>query len=752
MLRTNRTNRICAALAVLLCTLCSCKTEPGTRPQPGAQAPAMVTRWTEAGFKGTPLPEYPRPSLVRDRWLNLNGTWQFEVGGASQPPPFDRDLRRKIRVPFPVESSLSGIEEHHEHLWYKRSFDVPTGWRADRLWLHFGAVDWEAEVWVNGRNLGVHRGGYDPFAVEITDALLTIPAQELVLRVYDPTDAGEQMRGKQAVDGEGIWYRPVSGIWQTVWVEPVPRRGIDDLILEPDLEAGSVAVTAVGQDQLGDDLIEVELLERGGLLAARRGTVGERLVVPIPAPRAWSPEDPFLYDLRVTRTAADGRVREQVTSYFGLRTIERVVGEDGQVRLHLNGEPRFLMGVLDQGWWPDGLYTAPTDEALYHDVSLARSLGFDLVRKHVKVEPERWYHWCDRLGLLVWQDMPNAGNYTTAGREQFEVELARLIEAREHHPSIIGWVLFNEGWGQYDTERLTAEVRHLDPSRLVTGASGWVDADVGDVIDAHHYPGPRLPEASATRLAAVGEFGGVSLPVQGHGARGDAWGYQAAVNGEQLAFAYEGHLRDMWQLVDQGLDLAVYTQLTDVESETNGLVTYDRAVLKVPAERIAAANRRQLRTLRTLLATGEQGGRAWRYRLTPPEGDWTREYGASLDLPGEDGGWLEGLAGFGTHGTPGAVVRTEWSTNDLWMVTDFELGSVPAGDLLLRLHHDDQVEVWLNGTQILGRTGFTTSYTRMNTGLRAEDLLVVGENRIAVHVHHAGGGQYADVGVEVLAD
>jgi glycosyl hydrolase family 2 len=740
--------------AVLLFALYACKSAENELPVEfgSAGSGGRVTPWTEAGYRRVPLPEYPRPSLVRDRWLNLNGVWQFEVGGASQPPPFDRDLGRKIRVPYAVESSLSGIEEHHEHLWYKRTFDVPTGWRGDRVWLRFGAVDWEAEVWVNGRNLGVHRGGYDPFAIDITDALLAIPAQELLLRVFDPTDEGEQMRGKQALKPGGIWYTPVSGIWQTVWIEPVPRRGIEDLVVEPDLEAGTVAVTAVGQDLLGDDMVEVELLERGGLLAARRGAVGERLVVPIPAPRAWSPEDPFLYDLRVTRSAGDGRAREQVTSYFGLRTIERVIGEDGQVHLELNGEQRFLMGVLDQGWWPDGLYTAPSDEALQNDVTLAKSLGFDLIRKHVKVEPERWYHWCDRLGVLVLQDIPNGGNRTEAGREQFEAEMARLVAARGRHPSIIGWVLFNEGWGQYDTGRLTRELQGLDPTRLVTGASGWVDVEAGDMIDVHHYPGPRAPQASASRLAVLGEFGGVSWPVPGHDARSEAWGYQATEDSEQLAFAYEGHLRDMWTLVDAGLDLAVYTQLTDVETETNGLVTYDREVIKVPAERIAAANRCQMRPLRTVSPTAELGGRSWRYSVDRPEGDWILKYGESLDLPGKDHGWVEGLSGFGVAGTPGAVVRTDWSSGDLWLVTDFELGSVPAGDLLLRLHHDEQVKVWINGTLVLSREGFTTSYTRVDTGLRAEDVLVAGENHIAVHVRNSGGGQYVDVGVEVLGD
>ena len=334
---------------LLLLAACAAPTEPDVPEPTPAASGGTLTRWGQALDREAPLPEYPRPSMVRQRWRSLNGPWQFEPRTPSQPLPFDRELSGEILVPFPPESVLSGVKAHHEHLWYKRDFDVPTGWRSDRVLLHFGAVDWEAEVWVNGRRLTLHRGGYDPFTVDITPALLPIPEQQLLVRVSDPTDAGEQMRGKQVRDPKGIWYTPVSGIWQTVWIEPVPRRGVDELAIEPSYDpetrAGSVAVTVGGIDLLGGDLVEVEVLERGGLSAARRGAVGERIEVPIPAARPWSPEDPFLYDLRVTRTGAEGKVLDRVHSYFGLRRIERVIKEIGAVFLQDEGERRRLRHV-----------------------------------------------------------------------------------------------------------------------------------------------------------------------------------------------------------------------------------------------------------------------------------------------------------------------------------------------------------------------------------------------------------------------
>lgn len=680
----------------------------------------------------------------------MNGPWQFEFGNPTQPPPFGRQLAGEILVPFAPESRLSGVEEHQPHLWYRRHFEVPTGWRRDRVLLHFGAVDWEAEIWVNGRPLAMHRGGYDPFTVDVTAAILPVPEQELIVRVFDPTGSGEQMRGEQSL-AHGSGPRPaVSGIWQTVWMEPVPRRGIDELLIEPDLDSGSVAVTVGGIDPLGGDQVEVEVLERGGLLAARRGDVGERLLVPIPAPRAWSPEDPFLYDLRVIRTGAEGKVIERVHSYFGLRTVGRVTGADGLPRITINGEPRFLMGVLDRGLWPGGLYTPPDDEAVRMDLATAKSMGFDLVRKHAKVEPERWYAWCDRLGLLVWQDLPWPALRTPEGQSQFEIELDAVVAARRQHPSIIGWVMADQEQGQPDASRICAELQAADPGRLVTRSSSWIGTALGTVADAGLSLGSA--ESDPRRLSVLGQYGGTNLPIEGH-TPPDPLGYQLegswVVDAGELAFAYEDQARQVWGLVGEGLAAAFYAQLTDVESRASGLMTYDREVIKVPVERLARANQGRFAPLYVVLPAADAGGRNWRYRTTEPEGDWLKVYGRALDLPGSEESWVDGVGGFGEE-QPGTLLRTPWTTPDIWMISDLNLPAPPEGELVLRLLHGGQVTVWINGKEVLVRPGSTGSYVRIPTGLEVRDVLIQGQNRIAVHCRGSEGQHRVDLGVEVL--
>jgi beta-galactosidase/beta-glucuronidase len=535
---------------------------------------ALMTRWARDVSPDHAWPEYPRPQLVRDRWANLNGLWDYAIRPRAEGRPETFDGR--ILVPFPVESALSGVMRPvgaDARIWYRRTVRVP--W-SSKLLLHFEAVDWEATVWVNGRELGTHRGGYDAFAFEL-------PAEgdlEIVVAVWDPTDSGTQPRGKQVNTPNGIFYTATSGIWQTVWLEPVADEFIHGVHIVPALDRVTVTVDVPGRVELAIGALRVE------------GNGGEPIEVLIPEPKLWSPDSPYLYDLEV-RSAQD-----VVKSYFGLRTIAVADG-----RLVLNGQPLFQYGPLDQGFWPDGLYTPPGDAAMRSDLEVTKQLGFNAVRKHVKVESDRWYYWCDKLGLLVWQDMPSGDKYvhfltqeiqrTPESAQQFELELKRMIDGRYNHPSIVMWVLFNEGWGQYATQRLTEAMKRGDPTRLVNAASGWNDLHVGDVIDSHIYPGPGAPKPGGPdRPGVLGEFGGLGLTVSGHTWLDQgSFSYVMLPDAAALEARYLEQMEALRRLIAPGLAAAIYTQTTDVEGEVNGLMTYDRAVIKVDPARVAAAHR-----------------------------------------------------------------------------------------------------------------------------------------------------------------
>ncbi len=567
-----------------------------------ADGARLITRWGKSVAPDAVLQEYPRPQMVRSEWMNLNGLWEFSTdpdvprAGMRETHRAARPSLEQILVPFPVESALSGIMRHEGVLNYRRTFRLPENWRGKRILLHFGAVDWKADVFCNDRSVGKHTGGYDPFTCDITDALASGEEQILQVIVEDPTDdttsRSDPPRGKQTLHPHGIWYTPASGIWQTVWLEPVPPMRIEDLKIVPDLETESVRISVETAGETNGCRLRFSLFAKGKAVARAEGRPGAEIALPIARPRHWSPEDPFLYDLRVELRQGDSLI-DMVRSYFGMRSI--AIGRDpaGMMRILLNGKPYFQIGPLDQGYWPDGISTAPSEEALRFDIETMKTLGFNMVRKHVKVEPERWYYWCDRLGLLVWQDMPSAQkNESRLGRDQFEGELRRMIETLRNHPSIVMWVIFNEGWGQYDTERLAAMAKKLDPARLVDAASGWTDKNVGDVKDVHNYPDPVAPARDSSRALVLGEFGGLGLAIDGHTWERKHWGYQGVSDREQLTRKYESFLRAVAQLwKEQGLSAAVYTQLTDVETECNGLLTYDRAVLKPVAKRVAAANR-----------------------------------------------------------------------------------------------------------------------------------------------------------------
>ncbi|MEV6949123.1 PA14 domain-containing protein [Streptomyces sp. NPDC051172] len=557
----------------------------------------LRTPWADQVGADNALPEYPRPQLTRPAWLGLNGRWQFAAATTGEKPPVGRTLAERILVPYPVESQLSGLERHEDRMWYRRTFTVPADWKIGsgrRLRLNFGAVDWRAEVYVNGTEVARHQGGYDKFSADITGALKPGRTQELIVGVYDPTDAatGENPPlGKQRLDPGGIWYTPTSGIWQTVWMEPVATDHVDSLKLIPDVAKSQLTVEEKG---VRDGVpITATAYDGKRKVATARGRTGAPLTLTIRDPHLWSPDDPFLYDLKVTVGA------DRVGSYFGMRSIA-VEKVNGVPRTLLNGKPVFMMATLDQGYWPDGLYTAPTDDALAHDLKVHKQLGFNAVRKHIKVEPDRWFYWADRLGLMVWQDMPamTAGvNPSAEARAEYEREMKQMIDEHISSPSVVMWVTFNEGWGQYDEARIADQAKAWDPTRLVNSMSGLnlgADGGTGDIMDEHGYPSPALPPHPDGRRALVsGEYGGLGLAVPGH-----AWSVQQSyVDVDQAAYTddYLTKLAEVHALACKGSNGAVYTQISDVEGELNGLLTYDRKVLKPDAQRVRTAQQALIR-------------------------------------------------------------------------------------------------------------------------------------------------------------
>ncbi len=640
------------------------------------QTPPLTTTWTSLVSPANAHPEYPRPQLVRDRWLNLNGEWQFASGSLYSSPPFNQTLTETILVPFPVESALSGIMRHEETLWYRRTFTVPNEWAGQRVLLNFDAVDWETTAFVNQSLVGVHRGGYDSFTFDVTDQLINGP-NELVVKVYDPTDNGNQPMGKQRLNARTLWYSPVSGIWQTVWLEPVANAHITRLDMESDLEHGALLLTVRGSGITTETVEAMATL--GGLPVSPMvtGSADVTLSVPITGAHGWSPHDPFLYDLNV-KLRNESTVVDQVSSYFGLRTITVTkVGDD--MRPLLNNQFVFQLGVLDQGYWPDGLYTSPTDDALRFDIEQAKALGYNTIRKHVKVEPARRYYWADRLGLLVWQDMPSMReNYAPSidDQAQFENELRAMIDQHRSFPSIVTWVVFNEGWGQFNTVRLTTLVKALDASRLVDSASGWNDRDVGDVIDVHHYVDPIAPAPSTFRVSALGEFGGVGLMINSH-----TWtdhGHAPEWAADQATLTQRGVqlIQSTHALMLQaGLSAAIYTQLYDIEEEPNGWLTYDRAVMKPILLPIQAAQQH-------LISSSLSIGMPYTHTAR-----WTFDEGSGLMAHDAFG-----------HGNDAVLINgPQWITGAITGALSFDglNDYVSVGRSLLRTDSDYTVAAWV---------------------------------------------------------
>ena len=569
------------------------------------------TPWAEQVDPTAPLPDYPRPLMERAEWVNLNGLWDYAVLPVGQA--FGQ-AEGQILVPFCIESSLSGVGKtvgKDNNLWYRRSFTVPKRWKGQRILLHFGAVDWKADIWINGVKTGSHTGGYTPFSLDITDALIA-GENTLTVRVWDGTDTGYQPRGKQVSKPSGIWYTSVTGIWQTVWMEPVPAQHIADLKTTPDLDNGCIRVLACG---VQEGLIEARLLDGGKVIATARAIAGTETEIAVPDPHLWTPDDPFLYGLEVV-LLNDGKPVDRVQSYCAMRQVGVKTGADGIKRLTLNGKPLFMYGPLDQGWWPDGLYTAPTDEALAFDVQKTKDWGFNMIRKHVKVEPARWYYHCDRLGILVWQDMPSGDLHggwqntrwyegtefvrSAVSEACYRKEWKEIMDYLYSYPCIVVWVPFNEGWGQFKTVEIATWTQQYDPSRLVNSASGGNHfLGAGDILDLHNYPQPDMYLTDAKRVNVLGEYGGIGLPLEGHLWTPDRnWGYVKFTSPAEVTAEYVKYAKQLQGMIARGFSAAVYTQTTDVEIEVNGLMTYDRRVDKVDIPRIHDINQQVINTLK----------------------------------------------------------------------------------------------------------------------------------------------------------
>jgi hypothetical protein len=559
----------------------------------------ILTKWASEVDPLKPWLQYPRPDMIRNAWINLNGLWDYSVTQKGKKP---EKWDGSILVPYPVESALSGVRKkisEKENLWYKRNFSIPNIWKKKNILLNFEACDWEATVWVDGKEVGTHRGGYDPFTFDITEYLDNKKLHELLVCVWDPTDKGTQPRGKQVTSPGSIWYTSTTGIWQTVWIEPVNKSYIASFRTVTNADNGTIIFkTDVKNADAGSLLFKI--LKEGRTIATATGKTNNETTLQIKDPLLWSPDKPFLYDITI-ELKNNNKTVDKVKSYTGIRKISIGKTADGFTRMLLNNEFIYQNGPLDQGFWPDGIYTPPTEDAMVYDLRMIKKMGFNMLRKHVKVENRIFYYWCDKLGILVWQDMPSgdesiSGNLPDINKSkeatvQFEFELKRMIETKYNHPSIIMWVPFNEGWGQFETGRITGLIADYDPTRLVNSSSGWTDRGTGNINDIHHYPDPAVQPAEEKRAIVLGEFGGLGLPMQGHTWEQKNWGYRNMDDTLQLLSRYESYFDMVHRFIkENGLSATIYTQTTDVETETNGLMTYDRKINKMGVENVFKAN------------------------------------------------------------------------------------------------------------------------------------------------------------------
>ena len=583
----------------------------------------IMSRWAKEVTPENVWQEYPRPQFERSTWKNLNGMWDYVILKPNQPKP--KSYEGKILVPFSFESALSGVGKSitpEDKMWYRKKFIIPSEWKGKRILLNFEAVDHDTNVWVNDIFVGSHKGGFDRFSFDITTFLNVRGNQTIEVSVKDGTNLSPQLRGKQHFKPSGIVYTPVSGIWQTVWLEAVSNEAyLGEVKITTDIDKGIVKITPFGHEALRSSYkVKASIYKNKSKIAEGSVSTNKLIELKIREPKLWSPDNPNIYDLKLTLTNPKGKIIDQVDSYFGMRKIS-LGNHKGVKYLFLNNKPLFHYGTLDQGWWPDGLLTPPSDAAMRYDIEITKAMGFNMIRKHVKIEPDRWYYHCDHLGILVWQDMPSGGkmvekingpttnkrgdkkyytNLQHVGRTdgdlnkninesiQFETELRKMINIHYNSPSIVVWVPFNEGWGQYDTCRISDLVKGLDSSRLVIPTSGWSLRNCGDIYDIHTYDVDlKKPPYHQDRATVIGEYGGIGLPIKKNLWNPNTinWGYQTYNSQKELIESYEYKFNQILKMKEMhGLSGAVYTQTTDVEGEVNGLLTYDREVIKIPTE------------------------------------------------------------------------------------------------------------------------------------------------------------------------
>lgn len=577
----------------------------------------IKTPWAEKVNPKLPWNVYPRPQLKRAQWVNLNGQWNYAIKDlqSGEPASFDG----KILVPYPIESSLSGVGKtltKDNILWYNRTFTIPSAWKGKNVKLNFGGVDWKAEVFVNGVSVGSHTGGFAPFSLDITSALKP-GSNKLSVKVFDPTSDGYQPVGKQRSKASGIWYTPASGIWQTVWLEPVSAKHLESMEINPDIDAGTLNVKPFVSSANSGDKVVVTAKFGKAAVATAKGESGENISLSIPNAKLWSPDQPNLYSLDI-KVVSGGKTVDAVSSYAAMRKISQGKSKSGHLVMMLNNKPLFQMGPLDQGYWPDGIYTAPTYEAMIYDIDKTKEWGFNMIRKHMKVESDLWYEYCDKAGMLVWQDMPSgqinyehnkwdmthwfASDEMTRNAESesdFRAEWKDIIDNFKNHPCIVVWTPFNEGWGQFKTADITDYTRQLDPTRLINSASGGNHfKGVGDILDLHKYPAPEMYLTDPDRVEVMGEFGGLGLPLKGHVWQdSDNWGYVQYKNEKEVTDRYVEIADGLLEMVKKGVAAGVYTQTTDCEIEVNGLMTYDRKVIKIEEKRVREANLKLCRSL-----------------------------------------------------------------------------------------------------------------------------------------------------------